>query len=305
MASNQDYIANIKRPAWATKVQGPPELLDIEQVTRRIQDVSTLPHIAVKMIDICRQPNVGAADLTTLVESDPALCVRVLRCVNSAAAGLRYKVTCLQRAVAYLGFKEIRNLAITASVAHIFRHNQIVGPYNRRGLWRHMVATAVAARMVAARCQIEDFQDAFLGGLLHDIGIILEDQYCHASFLYLMKHMRPDVLLIDAETSVLGFDHTILGARMARHWKFPDDIVDAIRFHHVPDKYRGPQPRMLAAIAVGNMLCTLKDVRSIADLQQPAPPAPLDVLGLERDDIVVFADDLDAEIEQYQYLFSV
>src|SRR3972149_6882373 len=89
----------------------------VDTVARRIEEISTLPAVALRVMQIAGNENSSAADLTEAMESDAALSARVLRCVNSAAYGVRRKITNLQQAIAYLGMKQIRNLAMTASVS--------------------------------------------------------------------------------------------------------------------------------------------------------------------------------------------
>ena len=91
-----------------------------ETVARRIEEISTLPQVAMHVMQIAADETSGAADLTEAMESDTALSARVLRCVNSSAYGVRRKITNLQQAIAYLGMKQIRNLAVTASVSELF-----------------------------------------------------------------------------------------------------------------------------------------------------------------------------------------
>ncbi len=154
----------------------------LDVFVRRVHDISTIPAIALKVLQVANDPKSGAADLKELMESDAALSARVLRCVNSSAYAVRTKITNLQQAIAYLGLKQIRNLALTASVSEMFRTEVDIEPYCRTGLWRHLVAVGVCARLIAKRRRLANFEDAFLAGLLHDIGIILIDQYSHPRF---------------------------------------------------------------------------------------------------------------------------
>src|SRR5690606_832545 len=104
-----------------------------------------------------RNQESNAADLKTVVEGDPSLSARVLRTVNSAAYAVRSKVSNLHQAISLLGFNQIRNLAITASVSDSFKTDNVSGPYRRSGLWRHLVSVGICARLVAARTRMSNF----------------------------------------------------------------------------------------------------------------------------------------------------
>ncbi|NMC20094.1 MAG: HDOD domain-containing protein, partial [Thermogutta sp.] len=106
---------------------------------RKVHEISTLPQVALNILRVADDPNSSAADLKSVMEADAALSARVIRCVNSSAYGLRSKITNLQQAVAYLGLKQIRNLAVTATVSDLFKAGDGVGPYRRIELWRHLV----------------------------------------------------------------------------------------------------------------------------------------------------------------------
>ena len=114
-------------------------LQTLPDVCNRIHGISTLPHIAMKVIEVANDPNAGARDMKAVLEVDAALSTRVLRCVVSSAYALRMKVTNLQQGHV-LGDLANPNLALTASVSQLFRQGEKIGPYDRKGLWKHLVA---------------------------------------------------------------------------------------------------------------------------------------------------------------------
>ncbi len=282
-----------------------PKQIPVDKIVRQVTEISTLPHIALRVMAVANDPDAGAADLRVVVEGDPSLSGRVLKCVNSAAFGLRNKVTSLQRAISYLGFKQVRNLAVTASVSEVFKKDQEIGKYRRSALWQHLVSVAVTSKMIAARQKITAFEEVFLAGLLHDLGIILEDQYVHDGFVYMLGHLTPGQTLPQMEQHVLGFDHTQIGARVAEAWRFPDEARDTMRFHHMPENYRGPYEDIIACVVLANILCTLKGIPSIGENLLRATPWSMDKLGLNKEDVKVIATDLDEEFKANEALFKL
>lgn len=281
------------------------EKLDLDEVIRRVDEISTLPHIAFRVMEVANNPDSGAIDLKELVETDAALSARILRCVNSSAYALRTEITNLQQAIAFLGLKQIRNLAITASVSELFTQDDQIGSYSRSGLWRHLVAVAICSRLIAMRCKFRDFEDAFLAGLLHDIGIILEDQQLHPEFVEVIGSLPGAKSLIDVEKRVLGFDHTLLGEGLAERWGFPEHTKAAIRYHHASINYRGKHIDILRCIDVANLICTLAGMSSVGiklvNVSQPA----LKALSISKNDIVVLAEDLKKELAASASLFNI
>jgi putative nucleotidyltransferase with HDIG domain len=283
----------------------------LDQTMQRITEVSTLPHIAARVIKVANDPAAGVTDLCQIVESDPALSSRIIKCVNSAAYGLRFRINNLQRAISYLGFKQVRNLAVTASVSELFKNNDPIGNYRRTDLWQHLVSVAVCSRMIATRQKVALFEEAFLAGLLHDIGIILEDQYCHEAFVSVIENLpTPEPAdniktLLHAELKAFGFDHALLGKRVAEHWRFPPEVCDTIRFHHIVDNYHGEHKTILACVVIANLICNLKGITSIGvRLITPSIKAIND-LNLNKEDLKVLANDLDEELKMNQSLFTI
>ena len=267
----------------------------VDVVARQVKEISTLPQVALKVIEVARDPDAGAADLKAVVEGDPALSARVLRIVNSASCGVRSTVTNLHQAISYLGFSQVRNLAMTASVSEIFKKDEQVGSYCRSALWRHLVSVGICARMVASRCRIPNFEDAFLAGLLHDIGIILEDQRVHGEGLSLSA----------SEREWLGFDHCLLGERIAEAWGFPPTVRDAIRFHHSSQLCEGEDADIVCCVEIANVICTLKGITSVGRCLVGPPLDASQALGLQKEDFVILATDLDHEIELNENLFEL
>ena len=278
--------------------------LSIEAAIRKIDQVSTLPHIAMKVMEVANDPNSGAMDLKEVMEYDPALSTRVLRYVNSSKYGIRNSITSLAQAIAYLGVKQIRNMAITTSVSELFRDERQIGPYSRKQLWHHLVSVGVCARLLAMRRGVSNFEDCFLAGLLHDIGIVLEDQHLHQPFTDVIHSMEEKKTLCQWEREKLSFTHTELAYQVVRRWKFPESIAAAIRYHHQSDKYEGPSQSLVYCVEVANTLCTLKGISSVGKKLVQFNKKAFEELSLERNDIEVLVADFEEELQEYSTWFD-
>jgi len=277
----------------------------IDRVARQVQEISSLPIVAMRVMEVTNDANAGAVHLKTVLESDAALSARVLRLVNSSAYGIQQRVTNLQAAIAFLGFRQIRNLALTASISDIFRGNAEIGAYSRPSLWRHLVSVGICARMVAMRRRMDSFEDVFLAGLLHDVGIILEDQYDHENFERMMSSLSGQATLEDSEHKVLGYTHAVLGKVIADRWRFPELVVAAIRHHHDAAVPSGEHQQALRCVQLANTLCTYKGISSIGvNLLRP-PMDAINGLGLTKPDIEALLVDVDEELVRHSMLFSM
>lgn len=276
----------------------------VVQLARRIQELSTLPQVALEVMRVADNPNATAADLKAVMELDAAMSARVLRSINSSAYALRTKVTNLQQAITYLGLKQIRNLAMTAGVSRLFKQENTIGPYRRLNLWRHLVAVGICSRLIALRLKLGNFEDIFLAGLLHDLGIILEDQYVHPQFSAAIQALEASTTLSEVERSRLGFDHTLLGFHVGENWGFPELVRNAIRHHHRSVEADAKLRASVQCVELANLICSCKGMTSVGMNLLKVSPEVIRDLGIGRQDLTVLASDLDEEIRCNSTLFE-
>lgn len=277
----------------------------LEGITRRVNGISTLPTVALKIVEVANDPDSGAAEMKAVMESDAAFASRVLRSVNSSAYAVRTRITNLQQAIAYLGVKQIRNLAITASVGELFKAGDTHGTYNRSQLWKHLVSVGLCARLIAMRLRKANFEDVFLAGLLHDIGIILEDEHDHERFASMVSALDDQHLLTEVEREHLNYDHTMLGRKIAEDWGFPEAVRAGIRFHHNSEGYRGDEADTVRCVEVANLICTLKGISSVGRKLVRFSQPLLTHLNLGREDISILSHDLDEAVSVNMGLFTI
>ena len=149
----------------------------VDSAIQEISHIATLPEITLKIVELVEDPTSTAQDLHAVISNDPALCSRVLKVVNSAFYGLPGQVGSINRAIVLLGLNAVKNIAIAASLAKLFRGGEVNAHFSARRLWTHSAATATAAKMIADRIRLGMPDEAFLGGLIHDIGVMVEMQF--------------------------------------------------------------------------------------------------------------------------------
>jgi len=282
------------------------QMAALDKLVKRIDEVSSLPDVAMRVMEVVNAPDTDVSDLRQVVESDPSLVTRILRTANSSAYGLSSQVDSIHRAIALLGFNTVKDLAVTASIAQIFKDSNIIGTYHRAGLWKHLVCVAVSSRMIAAQSGIEQFDEAYMCGLLHDIGILLLDQHHHKKFAEIIESLTPEETNADVEKRILGFDHAQLGARVAEKWKFPESVVQTIKFHHDSLRCEEKIRPIAQAVEVANFLCAKKNITSvgIANVKPPAGET-LAALSIGRNELKVLFQDLDVELEKSRNLYEL
>ncbi len=279
--------------------------IDLEKLIVRISDISTLPTVVGQILEVVNRPDTSAEDLCGVVESDPMLTIRVMQAVQSVNHGIRNPIDRPKQAIAHLGFQRVRNIALAVSVCDLFKGEHQLGRYNRVQLWQHQVAVGAIARMIAVQTKVANPEGVFLAGLLHDIGIILEDQFIHERFKALMENYPGDTPLVDAESRCFGFSHATLGSRVAERWKLPEMVQDVIRLHHSETGYRGEFGKELSCVQLANVLCTLSGISSIGRKLVALSPLALQTLGLEMDAVRGLVEQVAEELPKYEDLMHL
>ncbi len=206
-----------------------------QRVLQSVEDLPPMPQVAQKARQVVSNPDSNFEDLARVIETDQAIAATVLKLANSAYYGSVGTVSSVQRAAVILGSRtlmELLNLACSA------------GPISRRltgydldagDLWKHSLAVAAGAKIIAADKQPALADDAFSAGLIHDVGKVILDPYILERKGAFEKFMRTDkTSFLGAEREILGFDHGEIAAGICKKWRIPENLAVAIQYHHYP-----------------------------------------------------------------------
>lgn len=239
-------------------------MLVAHAAVKQISHIATLPEVTLGIIELVENPNSSAQDLNELIGRDPALSARVLKVVNSAFYGLPRQIGSINRAISMLGLNAVKNIAIAASLAKLFRGGALCDRFDAKELWDHSIAVATAARLLAKEARMSSVDEAFLGGLMHDIGIMVELQSDRAKLVKVFNDMQFDGQgnpLIDfrmVERAVYGADHGHFGEALCEQWKFPRSLAMACAHHHDPMSAPAESRQVPWLIFVAERLATEK-----------------------------------------------
>ncbi len=217
-----------------------PVLRDLD---RGVKSVPSLSSSATELLSLTGGPqDVDVDTLAAVLEKDPELAIRVLGMAGTSLLGLHAPVASPREVCMALGARRLRNAVTAAAVIGVFPGNVDSARFDRHGFWEHCAATGALA-FVLAREAGQDPETAFAAGLLHDVGRIVLDVYFPRTFLAILRYRdRHDVWIRDAEAGVMGFDHCAVGERVARRWRLPEQLVQAIAWHHQPHRQEASDP---------------------------------------------------------------
>ena len=199
----------------------------------KFKKIKTLPHIVTRLVQLVNDEDSTLRDFEEVIRMDPALVARLLTLVNSSYFGLGRKVDSISRAVALLGMKNLHNIAVTDAIKGMLRSNCGTTEFSPQQLWLHSAASSICCKMIAERIFTINGDDAYLCGILHDIGLIVEMETEEEKFLKLIEQLVIDgPSIIELERTIFNTDHCQIGYILAKEWCIPDPIADAIRDHH-------------------------------------------------------------------------
>jgi len=226
----------------------------------KFADIKTLPTVAIKVTQLANSESTTIQDFEEVIKLDPVLVMRLIRLVNSPFFGLTTKVESISKAVVFVGIKQLRSLVAVEAARDFFSNSDKNTDFSNKNLWMNSATVAVLAQLISSRIFGQEGDNVFLAAILHDIGLIVEDQVvpkefhqaCHA---YVSGDQD---LLYTGEDEIIGTNHTKIGAVMAQDWKLPDQVIEAIRYHHNHTKSY-PVPSVISIIQLAEfMVCKLK-----------------------------------------------
>lgn len=222
--------------------------MDADQLLEKIDDLPPLPAVAARVMGMADDDKASAMDLAQVLATDQALTAKLIRISNSAYYGFARRVSTVREAVVMLGFKQVRQVAVGASVMNTFKNGAKADEvFNIDLFWGHSVAVAVAAEALAKKTRAARPEDAFTAGILHDIGRLVLRQTMPREFSEAVRTARDTGMPLHAtETERTGYAHDDIGRALGERWKFPPHLVEAVRCHH--DERLTPENDGLAGV---------------------------------------------------------
>lgn len=204
-----------------------------DYILESVRSLPPLPAAVERLLALSREPEVDFRKVIQVIESDPALTARMLRAANSAFYGVSRRVQTVQQAIVLLGHEAVINLALGISVLNLKRNLLKQWPGDPSAFWRHSITVALLARELARALHCANSEEAFVAGLLHDIGkLVLLTHYgvVYAQAL-LAARQGPEPLHV-LERELFEVDHAVAGYALCLHWHLPDTLAQAVAEHH-------------------------------------------------------------------------
>lgn len=276
--------------------------LNPEALVNKSLELVSPPSTYMQLNELILDPESSIEDVSTVINTDPALATRLLKIVNSPAYGFPSQINTISRAVTIIGTRELTHLVLATSVIDCF-DGIPASLIDMNAFWQHSLATAITAKLLAVKCGQRSTERFFISGLLHNIGSLV--------FYQSMPELAKEAInnaqfghevLFKAEQRLLGFDHTEIGQALVKSWRLPHSLEEVVRYHHSPSE-AVDFPIEVAIVHVADVITSSVPYGHAGDQHvPPLDPAAWDLLGISEN---LIPDLLQQVSIQYNQLASI
>lgn len=290
-----------------------PHESDIKRVLRfDVKEIPSFPPVMAKLLQLSNDDTASLEDLSRIVKTDPGISARVLGIVNSALYGLRRKVTAVSEAVVYLGFDEVKRLALGVTVFEKLFKSGKQKQFDRIFFWRHCLCVAALSMAIAEEVQFENSGEAYISGLLHDLGKIffdLQGRVDYGDFINtLAKSAGP---MITEERELMGMGHDDVGAYYSSSWNLPEPICLSIQYHHQRYDHLDlskKESQLISIVSLADFLSWTQGMGSVAIARLPILQPEIEKnIDLNKIDFIRIITRMDKEMQNtskfYNFVF--
>jgi HD-like signal output (HDOD) protein len=206
----------------------------LQNLLEEIRSLEPLPTVSLEVLELAGREDTQPVDLCRRIETDPALCARVLKFANSPLYGFVREIGSLEEACNLLGNRCLASLVMTSAVARCYMSAEEDAREWRRAAWERAIQNAIAARLLAGITGLADRHRAYTAALLCDIGRLVMLQHSPQALQAIETQTQDAEQQRQLEEQHFGIDHAGAGAFVLERWKLPDALVECARHHHQP-----------------------------------------------------------------------
>lgn len=194
----------------------------------------SLPQALLQIMDLAERDDVGLAEIGAVVSQDAGLAAKIISTANSAYYSRGRSICSIDQCLSVMGAAQVRRIALNQSVAELFGRFQKTSGFDMRYFWHHVLCVAITARELAKRLGYANVDEAYLAGLLHDVGQLALLSVAADRYLPIFKSATGEQRLMQEEQKTFGLAHPEIGAWLAQRWNLHSFLADALLYHHEP-----------------------------------------------------------------------
>ena len=208
------------------------ELKHIKAKLDSAGDLFTLPQVLNEVLRLVERDDSSLKDIANIILKDVSLTAKILKVANSAFYGRTRQISTVNQAAVTLGLRAVKSLALSASIYDIVKNKNLELGFDPKLFWRHSLEVATASRMIATEIRYTPPEEAFVCGLLHDLGMIFLEKIFPEKYNEIWRGLKQGENLVDLENNLIGFNHCQTIKYIAEKWHLPINIVKAVENHH-------------------------------------------------------------------------
>jgi putative nucleotidyltransferase with HDIG domain len=286
-----------------------------EKIRERVDHIETMPAIPAVFLPLLQMLNDSTVDVrldevVRLVSYDNTITAQCLRVASSPLFGLAQAPRSIKGAVISLGLRRVETILLTCCLGQAFPAQK--GVLDPSIFWRHSLGCAMVCRKFGEKLSSADIEKAYMAGLLHDIGFMVNTVAFPKEFALAMERAYKEGIPLDeAERATMGFSHSETGSALAERWKLAPDIVEVIACHHAVERSQLARP-LVALVHLSDLLCRMRSLgygyyerKKVDWISDPAwSVLQQQYRDLEGVDLVRFTFELDESITEIQTLVT-
>ena len=265
--------------------------------------VASSPDLYFKLKEVIEDPDSSFQDIGAVILHDPALCARILKISNSPLFNPESEVETIEHALTFIGMNQLEELVLGTAVMESFKGIP-VDVIDINSFWKHSIACALTARLIAEQINEPDKERFYLLGILHDIGsLVIYKKAPKAAKEALRLSEEGSKYLFQVETQVHGFNHAEAGAAIFQAWKLPERLVEVVANHHEPMQAK-TYSREASIIHLADIISHEIDLQGTGEgFSPPIDEEILQSVGLTTKDVYVIKSRLIDEFQQTVEVF--
>ena len=225
------------------------------EIVAKTGDLPTLPHVATKVMRLVGDPGTSAKDMQEAIITDQGKTGQILKISNSAMFGMKREVRTLTHAIMLLGFDTIRSIVVASATKNMYTKKSSTG-FKEKLIWENSIGSALIARGLAEQFRDMDKEEAFIGGLMHNIGkTILNTKMSDEYNNVMIKAYNEGRPMDELEREMLGFDHAELGYCILKQWNLSESLALAVRHYLDPLSAPKEYQALTAVISMADRFC--------------------------------------------------
>ena len=229
---------------------------DKKKILAKVKTFPSMPGAATKLLALLDDSDTTPKQIEDILRYEPGLTANILKLTNSAYFGLPSRVGSIKQAVVLLGWKRVIQLVMTTCVSSMME-TSIAGYDMPPGeLWRHSIGVSIAAEILIKELNIASAHEVYTAALLHDIGKMVMGSFVSDQLPLIIEKADGGMPFEQAEREVLGTDHAEIGAELLKRWALPDEVIEAVRWHHDVEG-AGKVSAAIDTVHVANVLCRM------------------------------------------------